>query len=35
LYSQIETPAEHEVDLRRLALKRCLTNLVDKPVART
>jgi two-component system osmolarity sensor histidine kinase EnvZ len=29
LYSQIETPAEHEVDLRRLAVKRCLTNLVD------
>ncbi|MHA1528847.1 MAG: ATP-binding protein [Alphaproteobacteria bacterium] len=29
LYSQIETPAEPEVDIRRRALKRCLTNLVD------
>jgi two-component system osmolarity sensor histidine kinase EnvZ len=29
LYIQIETPAEPEVDLRRRALKRCLTNLVD------
>ena len=29
LYSRIETPAEPEVEMRRLALKRCLTNLVD------
>jgi two-component system osmolarity sensor histidine kinase EnvZ len=29
LFSQIETPAEPEVDIRRGALKRCLTNLVD------
>jgi len=29
LYSQIETPADPEVDIRRRALKRCLTNLVD------
>ena len=29
LYSQIETPDEPEIDIRRLALKRCLTNLVD------
>jgi two-component system osmolarity sensor histidine kinase EnvZ len=29
LYSQIETPAEPEFEMRRRALKRCLTNLVD------
>jgi two-component system osmolarity sensor histidine kinase EnvZ len=29
LYSQIETPAEREMVIRRQALKRCLTNLVD------
>ena len=29
LYSQIETPGEREVEMRRRALKRCLTNLVD------
>ena len=29
LFSQIETPADPAVDVRRLALKRCLTNLVD------
>ncbi len=29
LYSQIETPDEREVEMRRRALKRCLTNLVD------
>jgi two-component system osmolarity sensor histidine kinase EnvZ len=29
LYSRIETPDEPDVDVRRLALKRCLTNLVD------
>jgi two-component system osmolarity sensor histidine kinase EnvZ len=29
LYSQIETPDEPSFEMRRLALKRCLTNLVD------
>ena len=29
LYSQIETPGERQVEMRRRALKRCLTNLVD------
>ncbi len=29
LYSQIETPADREMVVRRRALKRCLTNLVD------
>jgi two-component system osmolarity sensor histidine kinase EnvZ len=29
LYSQVETPGEPEVEMRRRALKRCLTNLVD------
>jgi two-component system osmolarity sensor histidine kinase EnvZ len=29
LYSQIETPGEPTFEMRRLALKRCLTNLVD------
>ena len=29
LYAQVETPGEREVEIRRLALKRCLTNLVD------
>ncbi len=33
LYSQIETPAEREVEIRRRALKRCLTNLVDNAAA--
>jgi two-component system osmolarity sensor histidine kinase EnvZ len=29
LFSQIETVAEREVEMRRRAMKRCLTNLVD------
>jgi two-component system osmolarity sensor histidine kinase EnvZ len=29
LYSQIETPDDRLFEMRRLALKRCLTNLVD------
>jgi two-component system osmolarity sensor histidine kinase EnvZ len=29
LYSHVETPDEPEVQMRRQALKRCLTNLVD------
>jgi len=29
LYAQVETPDRREVELRRQAVKRCLTNLVD------
>jgi len=29
LYSQVETPDDPEVEMRRQGLKRCLTNLVD------
>jgi len=29
VYSQVETPDEPEIEMRRQGLKRCLTNLVD------